>query len=297
MFWRLIDRKRVGEYWSNSEAMTAARRWQDEQIYKHSNVRMCGRPLRGKHAGMLAEIARLYPGRTFERGVSIGAGFATLEMAMLKTGLVQHFTIYELSEKNIADAEAKAARDGLAERMTFVSGDAFAAPRARYDMVNWKGALHHMPDTRAAVKWSFDALNPGGLFVMDEYTGPNRLQYTKQQLKLGTEVLATLPDKYFASAADRKCEAPSKSALIKKDPSEAIDSAYILPAANKTFPDAHMVSLGGLVHFIALRKILSRFSPDDPDDAALFARLLVLDGEYADRGESVAHAAIAQKPA
>jgi len=107
-----------------------------------------------------------------------------------------------------------------------------------------------------------------------------------------------VPDSFFQDGdrvIERKCVRPSQHFLRERDPSEAVDSVNILPALNATFPNARLYGLGGVVYFVALRKVLKNFRPDNDEHQALMARLLDIDGALADKGESLAHGAIAEK--
>lgn len=289
--------EKVGQYWS--ERATVERRAKPLQVRAHTSARICGVPTTRAGEAVLIEMTRRYYGKRIERAVSIGAGLAAAEIDLLARGLVEHFLIFEYSEERIRRAKITAERRNVAHRMTFSTADAFAADHGNFDLVYWRNSLHHMPDTRAAVQWSHEKLNPGGIFVMDEYTGPNRLQYTERQMRLCDLALSIVPEEFFRLAdgkkVSRNCVPPPLKRMIERDPSEASDSESILQAVRDTFPGAAITAVGGLIFFAGIRRIFQNFDPER--DAKLIDTLLEMDGKLADRGESIHHVAFAQKAA
>ena len=108
-----------------------------------------------------------------------------------------------------------------------------------------------MLDTREAIAWSARCLAPGGVLYLDDYVGPSRFQYTDAQMKAFNEVLAALPRASLRAPAGRsgffprKLERPGRQDVIKRDPSEAADSANIVPALLEHFPDADARPVSG----------------------------------------------------
>jgi SAM-dependent methyltransferase len=290
------SRRTVDDYWS-SRVPSPKKSGLKALIRAHTSMRVCGRPVRRAGEALLIEIRRRCHGEAFRRAISIGAGTAAAEMDLLSAGIVAHFDIFEFASERMRLARTRAEHLGLDDRITFHHGDAFGQRHQPYDLVYWRNALHHMPDVRAVVGWSADTLVRNGLFVMSEYTGPNRLQYTDAQMAICDDALAMVPDSYFClsdgTKISRKCVRPSKRALIKRDPSEAPDSESILPAVMDTFPEASVTNIGGLVYFAGLRRILHSFT--EPRDKALIDSLLKTDARLADQGDSLFHAAFARK--
>jgi hypothetical protein len=216
-------------------------------------------------------------------------------MDLLRAGIVEHFHIFELASGRIRTASEQAEKLGLERRITFHNSDVFLQRHQPYDLVYWRNSLHHMPDTRAAVYWSKEHLSRDGVFAMQEYTGPNRLQYTRQQMELCDHALSIVPDPYFMSdgrTINRKCVPPCPEALARRDPSEAPDSESILSAVAGAFPEASVINVGGLIYFAGMRQIIKNLS--GTRDSELIMKLLNIDANLADQGESLFHVAIAQ---
>jgi hypothetical protein len=65
-----------------------------------------------------------------------------------------------------------------------------------------------------------------------------------------------------------------------------------MSALADAFPEASLINVGGLVYFAGMRRIIRNLS--DTRDSELIMRLLDIDADLANQGESLFHVAIAQ---
>jgi SAM-dependent methyltransferase len=260
---------------------------------RHINQRVCGKPIEGVCAGLEEKMRPLVvPGA---RGVSVGCGNGAKEIRLAKLGIVHEFDLFEISESRVAQGRQLASRHGVGDRVRFYLENPFdRVVRATYDVVYWNNALHHMFDTTAAVEWSRSALRAGGLFVMDDFVGPSRFQWTDRNLYFASAVRAGLPQRLLVHPTNRSetlrsmIVRPDPNALAAIDPTEAADSSNILPALGKCFPDAEVILTGGCIYHLALNDVLANV---EEGDAALLQNLLLLDEALAEAGET--HYAVA----
>lgn len=276
--------------------------WQSRMIREHINRIVCGEPHPAASGGLMRRAQQLLDGRTLKTGVSVGSAAGLKEMRLIQHGIVERFVLYELSTERVHRGRRNAERRGLEERVTFRNEDPFDTELdEQFDLVHWNNSLHHMLDVDAAVKWSLAVLKPGGLFLMDDYVGPNRFQWADSTLQLANAVRESLPEKYFANPFNehrdrplsRTVRRPNPRKLAKEDPSEAARSEQILPSVQKHFPSAEIIPTGGVIYQLALNHIIHNFDEGDEDDRTLLSALLVLD-EHATRGPSVGtHYAVA----
>ena len=282
-----------GAYWDkrSSQKEAETRRWfNSEIILRHCNQKICGNPLPVRGMGLLVRLKELTKEAPLKKGVSIGCGAARTEIELLAQGVVSSFVLYEASKVRIDQAHEYATKRGLVDRIEFNHVQDFSLPEVKgVDFVFWKAALHHMLDTEAAVEWSLNTLSDGGMFVIDEYVGPNRFQWTETSLEASDRIRAALPERYFYNAQmpqrphSRLTPRVNRESLIKRDPTEAADSENIIPAIKKCFPDAEIITTGGAAYHLALRGIMNNFTPED--DPVVNLVLLVDDlleraGEY-----------------
>ena len=281
--------KRVSEKWNAQAQAPSVRKnyWQFPEICSQINLKICGKPLPGVAHGMNRRLNQIGP---FTRAVSVGCGRATKETSLLRTGIVERIDCYDLADARLAEAKTRMQAAGVLDRAELICGDAFAqTPRARYDLVYWESSLHHMPDALAAVRWSYEVLKPGGVFAMREYTGPTRWQWTDRNLAFVNRFRESLPQRLQPQKL--VMERPTVQAMIARDPSEAADSAAILPAVAEIFPDAEVIPLGGALYSFALNGVAPKLTPED---AWVLDMMMTLDEALMD--ESLVTFALARKP-
>lgn len=220
-------------------------------------------------------------------------------MSLMAKGIVDTFTLVELSETRLDSARARAEKMGLNGRLKFVPGDPFQlAIGEKFDLVYWNNALHHMNDADEAAKWSKSVLYPGGWFVMDDYVGPTRWQWPDQQIIIGERALSLLPERLLRDPMNpdklfpRTITRPNLRKLYEADPSEAADSENIIPSIYKYFPNAEVKKTGGCIYHLALAKVLANFQGNDEP---LLKSLLLLDEMLAESGCNHYALAIAQR--
>lgn len=253
---RLISKK-----W-NAQAKPSKQRtnyWQFPEIVSKLNVKVCGQPLPGVSHGMAKRLARMGP---FGRAVSVGCGRATKERNLLRSGIVEKFDLFDLADQRLAEARRLMVEADVEDRANLICDNAFREnPREVYDLVYWQSSLHHMPDAYAAVQWSLEALKPGGVFAMWEYTGPTRWQYTDRNIRNVNAFREALPPRFRPKNVIIK--RPSLRKMMERDPSEAADSANIRPAVETAFPNAEIIDLGGALYSFGLRGVWQKIGQDD----------------------------------
>ncbi len=272
--------------------------WEFDIICRHINKRICGVESSGTLGGDLELLKILSKGRPFQRAISVGCGIAGHEIGLLSSGIVERFDLYEISPARADKARLRARQAQVGDRANVVESDAFVEENiGQYDLVYWKDSLHHMFDAADAVAWSKRFLKVGGVFYMNDFVGPTRMQYTARQLEMAAKVRGALPAWCLAHPTDPALTlpvrrmAPLLKHMLAADPSECADSERIMPAVQVFFPEATIVPAGGLVYMLALGGILANM--DEQRDVDLFRAMLLADDLCAEAGESlyaVAHA-------
>lgn len=290
------EQKTVGDHWNKQTRKRRPLRWQGN----HHIVRAINKLVyntdsttwgEGLTKRVLAEYADRLP---LAHGVSVACGNGRKEMDLITAGLVERFTFYEIAEQRAEDGMGFARRRGIEDRVEFRIEDVFAGPTEdiaeTFDLVVWYNALHHMIDTPAAIKWSRDVLRPGGVFLMDDFIGPDRFQYAPEVIEAAHAFRTSLPDDVYVWDGPYQPRRPRRAlvpadAVIAQDPSEAADSSRILEGLDTYFPDrTHFdVSSGALI--FGLADIASRLlEPQYEPFIELVLRvdqMLIKDGHHA----------------
>ncbi len=298
-----LIQRRAAQHWSKESSKTSPDRlrwWESKVIIEHINEKICGERISTQGAAINLLIEQKYPGRSFQAAVSIGCGHGEKEIELVKTGLVDEFHLFELSDVRIEAGRKLAEQANVADRITFHHEDGLKYKKSNhFDLVYWSGALHHMLDVDEAIGWSRAALKPNGLFYMDDFVGPDRMQWSDKMLKMATRVRTALPDEYLKNPfkphalLPRKMTRPNRLRMRLVDPTECADSSKIIPSLKKWFPDVEITPTGGAIYHLALNDVLHNI--DEVEERALLEKLLRIDDLCAQQGEFQYAVAIAEK--
>lgn len=298
-----VSRLSAARHWNRFDAKEKPSRirwWESQRIVRHVNRKICGSPLDEIGAALPALVSQRFPARVFEKAISVGCGVGFKEMMFVQAGLVDRFHLFELSQTRIRQGQALASKLGISDRITFHNRDGLSCDDVgSFDMVHWNHALHHMLDVDQAVIWSRDLLSERGIFVMDDFVGPSRMQWSDRTLRLATKVRSALPDRLLGDPhhpgrrLSAKVTRPNRLALYLSDPTECADSGRILSSVAGRFSGAEIIPTGGVVYNLALMDAIHNL--DEFGDAALIDRLLRLDDRCTSLGEFHHAVAIAEK--
>jgi SAM-dependent methyltransferase len=175
--------------------------------------------------------------------------------------------------------------------LDFKVADAFRdpIPANAYDLVLFEQSLHHFAPVRTILERVHDALRPGGLLFVNEFVGPPRFQWTKGQRRASDELLRQLPARYRRlwgthGTKNRSCR-PSKLLMLISDPSEAADSASILPAIRERFDVLEEHPYGGAVLQLLFESIAHNFLKDDAETHDWLQRCFAAEDALMERGD------------
>jgi len=103
------------------------------------------------------------PFRILVAGGGTGDGLTMLVQQTADQGVDARITYIDLSEASRAIAEARIAKRGLSERVTFITGSLLdAGQHGPFDYIDCCGVLHHLPEPALGFQALADALAPGG---------------------------------------------------------------------------------------------------------------------------------------
>lgn len=204
--------------------------------------------------------------------LSPGCGTGRKELAWVAAGGIALLEGYDISKKRIAEAERLAASAGMTTSTRFTSTDVrtLDLPAASFDLVILDDALHHIAPLAPFLRKVHSWLRPGGLLVVNEYVGPSRFQWTDHQIALANRLLSGMPARLRTrpdGTPRPPVYRPGTLAMRLYDPSEAVDSASILPLVHKEFDIAEETMCGGALLHLIFKDIAHHFL--HPDETAL----------------------------
>lgn len=230
------DQHRVSDYWGQQfQAMRVDNSyWLNNKVVEEATYRlMTGTP---RHwLGWLLED--YFADRTFERSLSICCGDGAHEIQLYTSGKVRFVSGVDISEGAIKQAmERFKAAGAPPESYRFEVRDVNALQLTdNYDLIFSTGALHHATNLEGLLETVEQALAPNGWFVVVEFIGPNRFQWTDRQIDVANQVLSVLDPAYLRDGRNTRFERPTIDSMLRCDPSEAVRSTEVYPLVKQYF--------------------------------------------------------------
>jgi len=229
--------------------------------------------------------------RPLKRGLSLGCGAGEFESALSRYNMFKNHDAYDISEVSIRMARERAEEEGLSH-LSFEVRDIerISLPPALYDMTFAIQSVHHFRNLDHIFSEVKKTLRPGGLFVLHEFVGPSRFQWTDRQLEIVNGILKLLPDSYCISRKDgrtlkKRHWRPSIAEMEKVDPSEAIRSDEIVDVLSEYFELIEVKELGGTILQILLDGIAGNFDYNRSQDMRFLKIFFEIEDVMMDIGE------------
>ncbi len=283
----LTGRSRTRAAWAHTERAT--KHWWDiPAVVERWNRMISGDPTRNHYEYV---AGKYWQDRAPLRALSLGCGGGTKEMAWAATGTFRAIDAYDTSENRVRSAREEAARRGLAPLINFRVGDAYDIPleRGSYDVILTEDSLHHFTPLDPLLRRIHHALAQDGFFVLNEFVGPSRFQWTDRQIEAVNGLLSLLPTRYkiLGNSGLTKLPVirPSRLGMILKDPSEAVESSRILPLLHQRFDVKEVRGYGGAVLHLLFADIAHHFLAPDEEARRLLRLCFEVEDFLLERGD------------
>jgi SAM-dependent methyltransferase len=139
--------------------------------------------------------------------------------------------------------------------------------RGRYDVIYALQSFHHFEAVEHIMEQVSAGLTDRGFFVLDEYVGPNRFQWTDLQLTWVGQLLALMSRnlRMYTHGIEKLAEGRSTpEQVMAVCPSEAVRSADLVKAFYENFEVVHHRNLGGTIQHLLYSGIVQNFPDHDP---------------------------------
>lgn len=220
--------------------------------------------------------------------LSIGCGEGRHERNFAISSLFSKVIGVDISDERIERAKQIALENKL--NIEYVAGDfhQLKFENESFDVILFDSSLHHFNDINGFLKNEISPLlKTGGIIVANEFCGPNRLQWRKNQLDFANGLLKELPKKYKTlidgKSVKRKVYRPGLIRMLLVDPSEAPDSANLIKALHTNFKVLEEKNLGWNILHILLKGIAHNFLKNDDETNQLIAYLIKKEEEFVKR--------------
>lgn len=251
---------RVSDHWN---AMTLdADSWYSIPAVQQRWNRLISGNERMDHRDWTAE--HILNGETGLNMLSPGCGTGHAEIAWAKTGLFSRIDGWDISDVRLEMARKSAFSEGVNGITHFENRDLLKAevPDAQYDVILFEHALHHFSPVEDVLQRVHKWLKPGGWLIINEYVGPDRFQWSDNQLREINSLLKKIPEscrKLPDGSIRTRILAPSLLRMWLTDPSEAADASSILPEIRNRFAPVDEKPWGGAILHPLLHQISRHF--------------------------------------
>lgn len=203
--------------------------------------------------------------KTNLRFLSLGSGVCSHELIFASYPQFSEVKCVDFSENLLKTAEAIAKEKGFTN-MVFSSENVneMQLPENSLDVVLFHSSLHHFENVDKLLNKIKLALKPNGILVLNDFIGPHRLQYPKEQIHAINHILKYhIPKKfrkrYQTGILKESISGPGYFRMYLADPSEAIESEKILPSLRNHFTTLEEKNVGGDLLMLLLKDIAHNF--------------------------------------
>ncbi len=281
---RLMNQSRTKSKWNTAESSSDF--WVIPRVRKRWNEKCTGDPdLSYEDYLMKTHLMDSNNLKMLSVGCGTGARerhFATYSNFALIEGI-------DMAEKQIEKASRYAAEANM-QSIRYLTGNFLNhdfKPES-YDVILFNSSLHHFKGISKLLQTKVKPLlKAGGLLVIFEYVGPNRLQWTPEQLKFANKVLKSLPDtykfRYNSSSVKQHIYRPGLLRMLAVDPSEAVDSESILPAIHGHFKTVEEKQMGWDITHLLFKDIGHNFLNEDEETTAWLEHIFEQEDQYLEK--------------
>lgn len=224
--------------------------------------------------------------------LSIGAGMCSHELEFAKSPKFKEITCLDIANNLLIKAAEKAKQRGLSNlsfRCEDIRQSKFAIDA--FDIVFFHASLHHFNNIEELIKTKvIPWIKPNGIVIINEYVGPDRLQFSKQQIKVINQGLNLLPihlkKRFKTRLVKRKFSGSGYIRMVIADPSECIQSSQILPVLRNYLTVIEEKPYGGNLLMNVLKDISHNFINLSKKDEQYLQDLFQLEDEYLREHES-----------
>ena len=271
--------QRIKSTW-NEDDLPSSNWWQVEVVRQRWNQLITGN---GQTIYPDYVVQKWLSTQTNLKLLSIGCGTGQRELEFAKHTCFAQIDAFDIAPKAIKDAQKTAAERNISNCHFFV-GDVYQDhwPNEHYDVVLFHSSLHHFKQVNALLQKVKHTLKPGGIIIINEYVGANRFQFSQTRKNTVNNIYKTQVPAYFKTRKNSNVTKdtvyfPGLLRMVISDPSEAIESASILPLLQQNFRQLEQKNYGGNLLTFILKDIAHHFNK--PEAQPILEKLFALEDE------------------
>ena len=193
---------------------------------------------------------------------------------LLQSGRVREVVVAD-REEELADNATHTIDDPVEYSVCALGEESL--PEGPFDMIVAYESLHRARYVDRLFDHMMDVLVPGGLLVLRDYVGPNRLQFPEQQMALVNALLALLPTPLRTDVdgvVQTRQAPPDRHWLARLDQNKAVCSEAILKELRLRFKILEFQPLGGTLLGPLLVGLAGNFCGTDQEAAGVLDALM-----------------------
>lgn len=224
----------------------------------------------------------LQDGVVFEKSLSVCCGDGAHELGIAQTGRVRFIRGFDISEGAIAQADASFEKAAISKgSYAFEVADADDLQlEDRFDLILSTGALHHVTNLEGLLSRLSSMLTLNGYFVVLEYVGPNRFQWTDTQISVVNGILRQLDPRYLKENTRIDLGRPSIPDFMAIDPSEAVRPEDVLRLLPDYFAIEYFRNFNGTIMHPLYPLLDGRLTNTDAPDFDSIVRMILWIEDY-----------------
>lgn len=234
--------------------------------------------------------------------LSLGTGSCKLELDLAKHSEFEKIVCVDIAKSLLNKAEEIANSKNLTN-IEFLCTDLYKYDfqKESFDLVIFNSSLHHFKDIDKLLSEKVKyCLKKEGKLMINEYVGPDKLQFTADQIKVINQGIQLIDKKYRKRSGTtiykNKFYGSGLLRMYVADPSECVESSQILPSIRKHFTILEEKPIGGNILMGVFKDIAYNFIEIDSEKEKIMQKLFDLEDEFIRGNPSDYLVGIYQKP-
>jgi SAM-dependent methyltransferase len=188
-------------------------------------------------------------------------GNGWVERWFFEAGVIESVVGIDIGAAALAVATEEARKIGMPAVYSCTDINDFRGTDEPVDVVVNNGSMHHVAYIDRVTRNLRRSLRPGGYYVLADYVGPHRNQYSWEVWKRMLEFTATLPEKYR-----RRIQYPHLRTMLAEDATEAVHSELQFEVLQRYFDVVERVDLGGGIAYPFMFQHHALFADRDTEE-------------------------------
>ncbi len=218
--------------------------------------------------------------------LSLGSGFCYHEIELAQYAVFEEILCLDIAENALKAAEKSAEEKNL-RNISFKCQDVYdyQFPTDYFDIVIFNSSLHHFKNIESLLKEKVKpSLKQNGKLIINEYVGPNRLQFPQKQIDTINYALQRIDKKYRRRSGTgiykNKYYGCGLVRMYIADPSECVESETICPSIHKHFKVIEEKGIGGNILMGVFKDIAYNFLELNQEKKELLQKTFDIEDSY-----------------